>query len=399
MDLQTIIKLDEQYYINTFGKRTPVCFDHGSGITLYDTEGVAYTDFFGGIAVNSLGYGHKGLTKALTEQVQKLLHVSNLYYNENQTLLAEKLVQHSVADKIFFANCGAEANESAIKLAKMYFYKKNRPEKNEIITLQNSFHGRTLACVAATGQEKYQKPYAPLTPGFSHVPINDFEALAQAADETKTAAVMLELIQGESGVNPLTQDYVDRLAALCREKDILLIVDEVQTGMGRTGAWFCYEHYGLVPDIFTLAKGLGGGVPIGAVCARAEVAAAFSPGDHGGTFGGGPLASCAGLAVCNAFEAERLPENSKLVGEYLKERLEALGETSPVRFGVRGMGLMLGIVFSEPIAKKLQQALFEAKYLVGAVGDSVLRLLPPLILQKKDVDAFCEVLASVLKNL
>jgi len=221
MDLQSIMKLDEQYYMNTFGKRTPVCFDRGEGITLYDTEGNSYTDFFGGIAVNALGYCHKGMTEALTKQVQKLLHTSNLYYVENQSLLAEKLVKHSVADKVFFANCGAEANESAIKLAKMYFYKKNQPEKSEIITLKNSFHGRTLACVAATGQEKYQKPYAPLTPGFRHVPINDFDALQAAVDE-KTAAIMVELIQGESGVNPMTQEYVDKMVALCKEKEILL---------------------------------------------------------------------------------------------------------------------------------------------------------------------------------
>jgi len=398
MDLQTIMKLDEQYYMNTFGKRTPVCFERGEGITLYDTEGEAYTDFFGGIAVNSLGYGHNGLTKALTEQVQNLLHTSNLYYVKNQALLAEKLILHSVADKVFFANCGAEANESAIKLAKMYFYKKNQPEKSEIITLKNSFHGRTLACVAATGQEKYQKPYAPLTPGFKHVPINDFEALSQAVDE-KTAAIMVELIQGESGVNPLTKEYVRDMANLCKEKDILLIVDEVQTGMGRTGTWFCYENYDIEPDIFTLAKGLGGGVPIGAVCAKAEVAAAFSPGDHGGTFGGGPLATRAGLAVCTAFEEEKLPENSREVGNYLKAKFVDMAKTYPVISGVRGLGLMLGIVFKEPIAKKLQQGMFCKKYLVGAVGDNVLRILPPLVLTRSDADDFCKALASVLKSL
>ncbi len=398
MDLQSIMNLDEQYYMNTFGKRTPVCFDRGEGITLYDTEGNSYTDFFGGIAVNALGYCHKGMTEALTKQVQKLLHTSNLYYVENQSLLAEKLVKHSVADKVFFANCGAEANESAIKLAKMYFYKKNQPEKSEIITLKNSFHGRTLACVAATGQEKYQKPYAPLTPGFHHVPINDFDALQEAVN-AKTAAIMVELIQGESGVNPMTQEYVDKMVALCKEKEILLIVDEVQTGMGRTGTWFCYENYGISPDIFTLAKGLGGGVPIGAVCAKAEVAAAFSPGDHGGTFGGGPLATCAGLAVCNAFENEKVPENSKAVGAYLKEKIQELATACPVIAGVRGMGLMIGIVFAEPVAKKLQQAMFEKKYLVGAVGDNVLRLLPPLIITKADADSFCNTLATAIQTL
>ncbi len=398
MDLKTVMQLDTAYYMNTFGKRTPVCFTKGEGLYLYDTEGERYADFLAGIAVNALGHTHPVLTAALHKQVDCLLHTSSLYYIENQARLAEQIVKHSVADKVFFANSGAEANEGAIKLAKMYFYKKNQSEKSEIITLESSFHGRTLACVAATGQVKYQKPYKPLTPGFSHVPANDFEALAGAVSD-KTAAVMLELIQGESGVHPLDTDYVNKVAALCKEKNILLIVDEIQTGMGRTGALFCYENYGIQPDIFTLAKALGGGVPIGAVCAKADVAAAFEPGDHGTTFGGNPLATAAGLAVFEVMETEQLPQNAKVVGGYLKEKLLALQAQHPIISEVRGMGLMLGVAFDKPVAKAVQSALFEKRYLVGAVGDGLLRLAPPLILTKEQADAFVETLKAILLTM
>ncbi|MBQ9915175.1 MAG: acetylornithine transaminase [Clostridia bacterium] len=394
MNLQEVMNLDQQYYMNTFGKRTPVCFSRGEGIHLYDTENTEYTDFLAGIAVSALGHAHPTLTKALHNQVDKLLHTSSLYYIENQARLAEQIVKHSVADKVFFANSGAEANEGAMKLAKIYFYKKNQPEKQEIITLKSSFHGRTLTCVAATGQEKYQKPYKPLTPGFAHVPINDFETLEKAVTE-KTAAIMVELIQGESGVNPLTQEYVDKVVALCKEKEILLIVDEIQTGMGRTGAYFCYENYGIEPDIFTMAKALGGGVPIGAVCAK-DAVCAFAPGDHGTTFGGNPLATAAGLAVFEAMDAEKLVENAKTVGAYLKKRI--LDLENPLVKEVRGMGLLIGVEFSEPVAKEVQAKLFEQKYLCGAVGDKILRLAPPLILTKADADAFVSVLAGILKG-
>ncbi len=396
MNLQSAMALDEQYYMNTFGKRTPVCFDHGSGMKLYDTEGNGYTDLLAGIAVSALGHAHPTLTKALHEQVDKLLHTSSLYYIENQAKLAEQIALHSVADKVFFANSGAEANEGAMKLAKIYFYKKGQPEKQEIITLTNSFHGRTLTCVAATGQEKFQKPFRPLTPGFTHVPINDIEAL-KAAVTDKTAAIMVELVQGESGVNPLKQDYVDQVVALCKEKDMLFIVDEIQTGMGRTGKYFCYENYGIEPDIFTLAKALGGGVPIGAVCAK-DTVCAFTPGDHGTTFGGNPLACAAGLAVFQAMDEENLVENAKEVGTYLQDALKHLKASYPIVKEVRGLGMLIGVQFDEPIAKEIQKKLFDKKYLIGSVGDSVLRIAPPLIMTKADVDAFISTLESTLKG-
>lgn len=395
MELEEIIAKDSAYYMNTFGKRTPVAFVKGNGLRLVDTQGVEYTDFMAGIAVSALGHSHPSFVTALKKQVGELIHTSSLYYIENQAALAEKIVKKSAADRVFFANSGAEANEGAIKLAKIYHYKKGKPQKNEIITLVNSFHGRTLATVAATGQEKYQKPYRPLTPGFIHVPINDMDALLAAVGEN-TAAVMLELVQGESGVHPADVEYVQAVRALCDERDILLIVDEVQTGMGRTGKWFAYEHYGIEPDIFTLAKALGGGVPIGALCAKQFAADAFSPGDHGTTFGGNPLSTCAGLAVFSVLEQEQLVENAAETGAYFAQQLKELQSKTGKIKEVRGMGLMLGVELNQPEAKEVQQKLFERRYLTGAVGASVLRLLPPLIVTKKDVDEFIGVLGECL---
>ena len=271
MNLNEIRALDEQYYMNTFGKRLPVAFDHGQGVTLYDTEGRAYTDFFAGIAVNALGYNHPAVTKAIVEQAGKVCHTSNLYYIEPQAKLAKLLCENSFADKVFLGNSGAEANEGAMKLAVKYFYEKGE-DRYEILTARNSFHGRTLATIAATGQEKYQKPYAKLLPAcVRNVPFGDLAAL-RAAATPHTAAVMLEVIQAEGGVVVGEADYIQGVRALCDELGLLLIVDEVQTGMGRCGALFAHELYGIVPDIMTLAKALGGGVPIGAVLAKAEVA-------------------------------------------------------------------------------------------------------------------------------
>lgn len=395
MNLEIIMQTDNEYYMNTFGKRVPVAFERGEGLKLYDTKGEAYTDFMAGIAVTALGHSHPLFTAALKEQIDKVIHTSSLYYIENQAMLAKKLVMKSCADRVFFANSGAEANEGAMKLAKIYHYKKGNPQKNEIITLKDSFHGRTLSTVAATGQEKYQKPYRPLTPGFHHVPLNDFHALQNAVSEN-TAAIMVELIQGESGVHPALKEFIQKVRTLCDEKDILLIADEVQTGMGRTGKLFAYEHFGVEPDIFTLAKALGNGVPIGAVCAKEFAASAFEPGDHGTTFGGNPLATCAGNAVLDIFEKEKIVQNAAEVGSYFKEKLTELQTTNDKIKEVRGEGLMLGVEFAEPIAKEIQQKLFQKKYLVGAVGTGVLRLLPPLILKKEDVNQFITVLKECL---
>lgn len=398
MNLEEIRALDSKYYMNTFGARTPVCFTDGEGITLRDTEGKTYRDFFAGIAVNCLGYAHPALVKALTEQVAKLTHVSNVYYSENQARLAQLLVENSCGDRVFFANTGAEANEGAIKLARKYFVEKGEPDRLEIITLRNSFHGRTLATVAATGQEKYQKPYRPLLERFVHVDVNDSEGLCRAVN-AKTAAIMVELIQGESGVLPLEQAFVDTISRLCRENGILLIVDEVQTGIGRTGKLFAYEWYGIEPDIVTLAKGLGAGIPIGAFLAKESVAAAFQPGDHGTTFGGNPLSARAGLVVLDELLEKGLLEHSCDMGEYFKTKLEKLMEKCGKISTVRGKGLMIGVVFHDEIAKAAGSALREKGYLVGVVGTRVLRIVPPLIVNEEEIDGFVRALDEVLQEL
>ncbi len=389
--LEQIVSMDGQYYMNTFGPRTPVAFDRGEGMTLYSTDGIAYTDFFAGIAVNCLGYAHPILTAALSDQVKKLLHTSSLYYIKQQARLAKELCMRSCFDRAFFCSTGAEANEGALKLARKYFYERGE-DRYEFVTLEQSFHGRTITTATATGQEKYSKPYAPLTPGFTYVPINDLDAM-QTAVGPHTAGIMLELIQGESGVHPADRAYIQAVRKLCDEQGILLIVDEVQTGMGRTGKLFCYEHYGIEPDIMTLAKALGGGVPIGAVLAKEAVAQAFHPGDHGTTFGGNPLSTRAGLAVLEAFDAEGLVQNAADMGAYFAEKLHAL----PGIAQVRGRGLMIGADIAGG-AKAVQKALFEKRYLVGCVGDTTLRLLPPLIVKKEDIDGFTAALADILEG-
>lgn len=397
MVLDDIINIDKRCYMNTFGERLPVCFESGEGISLFDTEGNKYTDFFAGIAVNVLGYSHPAYVAALREQAGKLMHTSSLYYVKSQAELAQRLVSISCADKVFLANSGAEANEGAIKLAKIYFYKQGKTEKTDIITLTDSFHGRTLTTVAATGQPKYQKPYKPLTPGFSHVQINDIDAL-RAAVTDKTAAIMLELIQGESGVHPCDMQYIKQVRALCDEKDIVLIADEVQTGIGRTGKMFAYENFDIEPDIFTLAKALGGGVPIGAVCAK-EKFCAFEPGDHGSTFGGNPFCSAAGCAVLDIVKNEALADNAAQVGKYFKEALNGLWKKYPkVVLDVRGIGLMLGVEYAGSLAKKVNGQLFENRILCGSTS-TTLRILPPLIITKDDVDRFIEVLDDITANI
>lgn len=394
MTLCEVQHLDEKYYMNTFGKRTPVCFVEGNGIEITDTDGKTYKDFFAGIAVNCLGYSYPRMVKELQEQVAKLTHISNVFYSENQTRLAEVLVKNSFGDRVFFANTGAEANEGAIKLAKKYFVERNQPEKHEFVTLRNSFHGRTLATVAATGQEKYQKPYKPLIEKFVHANANDINDMKNAINKN-TAAVMIELIQGEGGVIPLDKDYVKAVEKLCRENDTLLIIDEVQTGMGRTGKMFAYEHYDITPDIMTLAKGLGGGIPIGAFIAREKVASAFTPGDHGTTFGGNPLSARAGLVVTDELLNNGILENAADVGEYFTAELKKLVGVCGKITDVRGMGLMLGIALDGDISKDITAALREAGFIVGTAGASVLRIVPPLILTKADVDEFVSALKEI----
>lgn len=395
MTLSEIRELDRKYYMNTFGDRTPLCFTGGDGIELTATDGKVYKDFFAGIAVNCLGYGHKRLTSELCDQVTKVIHTSNIYYGESQAKLAQALVENTCADRVFFCNSGAEANEGAIKLAKKYFVMKGQPERIEFITLKNSFHGRTLATVAATGQEKYQKPYKPLLEKFIHVEINDTDALKRAVTD-KTAAIMVELIQGESGVHPMTREYVDEIVKICKENDIIFIADEIQTGVGRCGELFAHQYYGVEPDIFTMAKGLGGGVPIGGFAAKQKFADAFVPGDHGTTFGGNPLAMRAGCVVIDEMLNGGVIDNAREVGAYFFEKLNELAETSGKIAEVRGAGLMIGIEFKDEIAKSAGAGMREKGYLVGTIGTNVFRIVPPLIVTKNDIDGFIGALGEVL---
>lgn len=395
MTLREIESLDEKYYMNTFGKRLPVAFERGEGLKLYAEDGRVFYDFLGGIAVNALGHSHPKLVAALKAQAEKVLHTSSLYYIENQAKLAYELVERTFADRAFFCSTGAEANEGAIKLAKIYFYKRGK-DKYEVISLKNSFHGRTLATVAATGQEKYQKPYRPNIPGFYQVEANDFEAL-KASVTDKTAAIVLEPIQGEGGVYPLDAEYLKKVRQLCDEREIVLIFDEVQTGMGRCGELFCYMTTGVEPDVLTSAKALGGGIPIGAVLAKEKLASAFEPGDHGTTFGGNPFATAAALAVLETFDEEALVENAKKMGVYFKEQIEKIGSDRICE--VRGRGLLVGIEIAGDFGKKVFDALFEKGYLTSLCGGKTLRLAPPLNIKKEEIDGFCEALSDVLAKL
>ena len=394
MDLEKIIEKDKKYYMNTFGDRLPVAFESGKGIELYSVSGETYLDFMGGIAVNALGHCYPALVETITRQAKKLLHTSSLYYIENQARLAELLCENTCADRAFFANSGAEANEGAIKLARKYFYKKGITGKNEIITLNNSFHGRTVTTVAATGQEKYGKPYKPLTEKFVHIERNDIGALEAAINEN-TAAIMIEFIQGESGVYPMSEEFVRFIRKVCDERDIVFIADEVQTGVGRCGNLYAYMNYGAEPDIFTSAKALAGGIPIGAVLAK-EKFCAFEPGDHGTTFGGNPLACACGITVITELLGGVL-ERSREVSAYFFEKLNRLKDGGAPIKEIRGAGMMIGVELSGISAKKVHKELFERKILVGSVGDTTLRILPPLILKKENVDTFVSVLGDILK--
>ncbi len=396
VDIQKIKELDKKYFMNVFGERTNVCFESGDGSYLTDTEGKRYLDFFAGIAVNAVGYGNKEFTDTMCEFMKtRVLHTSNLYYVEPQSLLAEKICKNSCADKVYFANSGAEANECAIKLAKIYQYKKGSG-KTKIIALNNSFHGRTLATVAATGQEKYQKPYRPLIPGFVHIDINDTEALRREFADGDVCACIAEPVQGESGIHPLTHEFVLEMRRLCSETDALLIFDEVQTGMGRTGSLFAYQTIGVEPDVFTLAKALGGGIPISCCCAKDFAAKAFEPGDHGGTFGGNAFACKAGLTVFDIIEKRGLVENSRVVGSYIKDELIKLKKKYPIITDVRGFGLMIGV--ETPKFKKIITKLLAKGVVAGSAGGSVIRLVPPLIITKEDADLFLRKFTEILED-
>ncbi|NTW05381.1 MAG: acetylornithine transaminase [Peptococcaceae bacterium] len=395
MKSSEIIDTGNKYVMNTYG-RLSLALVRGSGARVWDAEGREYLDFVSGLAVNSLGHCHPAVVKAIVAQAETLIHVSNMYHIEPQVRLAALLVENTCADRVFFCNSGAEANEGAIKLARKYGKSKGNLEKFEIITAINSFHGRTLATITATGQPKYQKGFEPLPAGFSYVNINNIEEIRERAG-SNTCAIILEPIQGEGGVNELNPEYIKAIKDICKEHDILLIFDEVQCGLGRTGKFMGYQHYGIEPDIFTLAKALGGGFPIGAMLAKEDIASSFSPGDHASTFGGNPLASAAALAAVEEILNGGLVDNSSKVGEYFKKQLIEMKESSDIIIDVRGKGLMLGMEFSVE-CRKLLPACQEKGLLINCVGDKTLRFLPPLIITEADVDKALDIVREAIRE-
>ncbi|MGH7206134.1 MAG: acetylornithine transaminase [Nitrospiraceae bacterium] len=373
---------------------SPISIVRGRGSRVYDLEGREYLDFVAGIAVNTLGHAHPDLVAAIQKQARQLLHASNLYYTEPQVKLAKALVDHSFAKKVFFCNSGAEANEAAIKLVRRYAHQKHGPDRYEIITMLNSFHGRTMATLTATGQEKVQKGFEPLVPGFKYIPLNDLPELEKALS-SKTAAVMLEPVQGEGGVHVADRTYLKGLRELCRQHDVLLVFDEVQTGMGRTGTLFAYEQLGVHPDIMTLAKGLGGGVPIGACLATDEVAAAFSPGAHASTFGGNPLACAVSLAVLRVLLEGRVLEQSRRMGDYLAKGLLDLKDRLHIVKDVRGLGLLQGMELTIE-GKPVVDDCLARGLLINCTMERVLRFVPPLIITQHEIDRLLNTLSQVL---
>ncbi|MDD5127688.1 MAG: aspartate aminotransferase family protein [Dehalococcoidales bacterium] len=385
-------ELEKKYYMRTF-ERVPVTLVKGQGARVWDDNGREYLDFFAGLAVDSLGHCHPVMVKALTEQAKTLTQVTNLYYSIPQLQLAQILVENSCLDTVFFANSGTEANEGAVKLARRYG-SLHRKDAYEVITTFNSFHGRTLAMTAATGQPKFQKPYLPMPAGFVNVESNSIDAIKKATTDN-TCAVMLELVQAESGVYPSAEDYLKQVRQWCDEKDLLLILDEVQTGIGRIGALFGYQVYGIEPDIMTLAKGMGSGVPIGAFLAK-QKASVFVPGDHGSTFGGNPLVCAVGYTVVKYIIDNDIAGNARRVGQYLMTRLQELKQKYPLITDVRGRGLLVAIEFTKEVGARMLAACLERGLLVNKVKPNAIRLVPPLIIGKAEVDEAINILDSAL---
>jgi acetylornithine/N-succinyldiaminopimelate aminotransferase len=379
--LEALRERADRVLMHTYG-RQPLSIQSGHGVWVRDADGRELIDLVGGIGVNVLGHSHPAVTRALSDQAASLIHTSNLYYTAPQVELAERLIATAFPGRVFLCNSGAEANEAAIKLVRKWG-RRHRGGATGIVALQGGFHGRTLGALAATAQPRYREPFEPLPPGFTHATA-DLDAITAAVDDS-TAAILIEPIQGETGVVPLPDALVAGVRALCDERDLLLVVDEVQTGMGRTGRWWAHQHAGITPDVMTVAKGLGGGVPIGAVLAAAR-ADVFEPGDHGSTFGGNPLAAAVACAVLRTIDEEHLADRAARVGEYLSESLLSLrSDGVPVAI-VRGRGLMLALVLDEPIAARAGRAALDSGVIVNAIGDSVLRLLPALTITEAEID-------------
>jgi len=377
--------------------RKPVMFVRGRGMRLSDDEGTEYLDFVSGIGSVNLGHAHPAVTAAISEQAAKLVHVSNLFYVEHRAELACDVVRLLGGGmRVFFANSGAEANEGAIKLARKWATQA-KPGAHTVVTALESFHGRTLATLAATGQPGKQEAFAPLPAGFKHVPLNDVAALDAAVDDS-VAAVLLEVVQGEGGVWPASAEYLSAAERICRERGALLMIDEVQTGFFRTGPAFAHQAFGISPDVVTLAKAMANGLPVGALVAREEVATAFVPGDHGSTFGGGPVVCAAGRATIAALEAEELGENAARVGAYLQTGLRAIADETGAIVDVRGAGLMVGCSLGDPIAAEVAASMLERGCVVNHIGANILRFLPPLVCGTAEIDTLLATLSAVLER-
>ncbi len=388
-----VINKAEKVIASTY-KRFPLVFEKGRGCTLWDVDGHEYTDFVAGIAVCNLGHANPEIAKALSLQADLLFHVSNLYYTIPQTELADWLVKHSFADRVFFCNSGAEANEAAIKLARKNSHDRGSRDRFKIITMEKSFHGRTFATLSATGQEKIREGYDPVLSGFDFVPFNDIEALKQKMSDT-VCAVMLEPVQGEGGVVCPAPEYIREVRRLCDQAGALLIFDEVQTGIGRTGKFFAYEHFNVEPDIMTLAKALGNGLPIGAMLAKEEIASAFQAGAHASTFGGTPVITAAALEVVKLFERENILEHCRQLGAYFKERLMFLKEKHTVVDDVRGIGLLLGVKLKTAGAPIVAECMNKG-FLINCTQGNILRFIPPLIITREEIDSLVSCLDEIL---
>ena len=393
MDTKTVIEETEKYYLPVFG-RYQMVIDHGQGCRVYDSEGREYVDAFAGIAVNSLGYNHPVLVKAVSEQAARVMHCSNLYYTEIQAKALRLVAEATGMDRIFFANCGAEANEGAMKLARKYGVAKS-PTKCKIISADESFHGRTFDTLAATGHDYYHVGYGPLSPGHVLVPYGDLEALKAVMDDD-VCAVLLEPIQGEGGVNVPDDSYLKEARALCDKYDALLIFDEVQTGVARTGKWFCYMHTGVKPDVLTFAKGVGGGFPVAGFAVPEKHARVFKPGDHGGTFGGNPLACAAVYAVLATIKSENICGKVEANGAYFLDKLKGLKAKYPDKVrDVRGRGLLLGVELYKP-GKPVVESCLEGGVIVNCTANTVIRIVPPLIISREEIDMVVTALDKAL---
>lgn len=388
-----LYQLDKENYLPTF-KRFPIAFIKGAGSRLWDADGKEYIDMLAGIAVNNVGHCHPDVMKAIQDQAAELIHISNFFVSPSQVSLSKLLVDISGMSRVFLTNSGAEAVEGAFKIARKYSHKKGGG--GNIVYMENSFHGRTLATIA-TGQEKYQKGFGPIPTGFQRVPFNDLEVIKKLVAK-ETAAVIVEPVQGEGGVLPADKDYLRGLKAWCDENDVLLIFDEIQCGVGRTGEWFAKDHYGVQPDIITLAKGLGGGMPIGAFLCTEKVSEAIEYGDHGTTFGGNPLAAAASLATLKVIADEKLCERARNNGEWLRDQLKVLSESHPIIKEVRGLGLMIGVQFNQP-AGPVVQRLLEEGVIANATADTVLRLVPPLNISRSDLEFVVQKMTDIISEI